>query len=299
MARRIILVALILLLSVNVPLLGTSCSKEPEMTLSDIYEKVKPAVVAFAIVNEQDTNVNFQIFGSGFCVDPSGIIVTARHVITDYYEYWLKSPLPQYHTELMQPIQQPDFRVVFFRKVSNKYEALWVPVVNFIFPFLGDHPEDDVAVVRIPKSPSYWGSEYTYLTLGDINGLREGDEVAVSGYPLKWPLVSQLADLSEGIISRIDARIGDNGTWEVTKLQLDITVNAGNSGGPAFVTKSGKVIGLVSQERLIPLPVVPDELKSLMAIPAGLSYYIPSETISKAISALKSAELNKGNTEKP
>lgn len=261
------------------------------MSLPDTYEKVKLAVAAIALVEERDTEVDFRIFGTGFCVDPSGVVVTARHVIRDYYREILKAPLPHSHLEAKTPIRKPSFSVVFFRKGIDKFEALYTEVINFILPFEGDHPEDDVAVLRIPKCPEFWGTGYPHLELGDLSSARPGEEVAIAGYPLRFDLTdSRSVDLNRGIIGRIDEKIGDDKRWQITKLVLDITANPGNSGGPVFETDFGGVLGLVSAERPRDLPKAPTKFKGLFQIPAGLVYCIPSAVVAKAISALESAE---------
>ena len=267
------------------------------MGLPDVYERIKPAVVAIALVEERGTKTNFRIFGSGFCVDSSGIIVTARHVVTRYYEDILKAPLPRSHREARVPIQKPGFQVVFFRKESDRYGSIFASPMNYILPLEGDAPEDDVAALRMPSCPDIWGTGYPYLELGDLSRVREGDEIATSGYPLRWDLSgSRLPDLSKGIISRVDEKLGSEKKWEITKLVLDIRINPGNSGGPVFETQSGSVLGLISQERVRDPAMMPNRLKGLFKIPAGIAYCIPSGIISKAISVLEYAERSSGNT---
>lgn len=279
------------------------------MGLQDSYEKVKPAVVAIAIVEEDGSKVKFRIFGSGFCVDPNGLVVTARHVVTGYYE-WLRAPLPKSHPVAMTHITQPSFRAVFFQRGSEGYIARWTPVMKFLLPFEGDEPEYDVAILRILKDPKL---AYPYLQLDDLLTVREGREVAISGYPLRTDLVdSRLPDVSKGIISRVDQKIGEDKRWETTRLVLDITANPGNSGGPVFETNSGRVLGLVSEEKLqeplefsdtlresiAELPAqfekvfknIIGELASLVQVPTGIIYCIPSSLISRALSAFKAAE---------
>lgn len=261
------------------------------MSLADIYAKIKPAVVAIARIEEQ-SDKPFRIYGSGFCIDPDGIIVTARHVITGYYEQVMKAPVPKHHNKFKKPIKRPDFFVVFFRKESKQYGAVYSKPQAYVFPLEGEHPEDDVAVLRMPKCPSLWGNAWPCLRLGDLRGIREGDDVATCGYPLKWePVDSTFPDLSKGIISRIDEKFDKDNKWEVTKLVLDININPGNSGGPVFETRSGKVLGLVSSERIRDPDEIPSPLRGLFQIPTGIVFCIPLGLIDKAISALKSAEM--------
>lgn len=276
---------------------GEEATRVPTLTLglSEIYPGVKPAVVAIALVQRVGGKVDYSPFGSGFCVDPDGIIVTARHVITDYYEA-KGTPLPKFHTESSGPIPHPDFRVVFVRKMSSGFEAMDVPVINWISPLAGDHPEDDVAVLRITRCPEKWGAQYHCVQLGDLSTAREGDEVATCGYPLRpQPIRSMNSELSKGIISRIDEQFGADKKWKVTKLVLDINVNPGNSGGPVFETRSGKVMGLVSYTVQDP-EMIPEELRESLIIPTGIVYCVPVEDLDKAIAALKSAESTSADT---
>jgi hypothetical protein len=47
----------------------------------DILERVKKATVAVAYLNATDSDEPFIIVGSGFCIDPAGIVITCRHVV--------------------------------------------------------------------------------------------------------------------------------------------------------------------------------------------------------------------------
>ncbi len=261
------------------------------MPLADIYKKIKPAVAAIAIVEEHKDGTHFRIFGTGFCVDPNGIVVTARHVITEYYKEWLKAPLPKIGAEGEIDIKEPDFHVIFFRKERGSYGAVHAPPTTYVLPCEGAAPEDDVAVLRMPKCPGYWGTGWPSLELGNMSGVREGDEIATSGYPLKWePISSSLPDLSKGIVSRIEEMPVGKDEWKVTKLVLDIRINPGNSGGPVF-DRNGRVLGLISSERVRDPDNMPDSLKGLFNIPTGIVYCIPSPVLAREVSALKTVEV--------
>ena len=52
------------------------------MTIPSIYSKVKEATVALAVLKEGDPQRPFEIVGSGFCVDLSGIVITCAHVLS-------------------------------------------------------------------------------------------------------------------------------------------------------------------------------------------------------------------------
>jgi len=254
------------------------------VNLADIYEKVKPALVAFVIEEQKGTDIIYNIFGSGFCVDSDGIIVTAAHVITDYYKSFTGSPLPPIHPKVGQPIEPPKFRIVFFRKEKSAYgSVVIIPTELFI------DSDNDIAVLGIPKCPDYWGNKWPHLELGDISRVCEGDEIATSGFPLKWrlPKRGSLPELSKGIVSAVVELPVGNNNWQTTKLVLDININPGNSGGPVFETRFGKVLGLVSKEVVRPPDQIPKSLESLFRIPTGIVYCVASGLVTRAVSELK------------
>jgi S1-C subfamily serine protease len=57
------------------------------MTLPDVYEQVRPAIVAFIsrlVVHKKGDAPAFpSIIGTGFFIDPRGIVATNRHVIDE------------------------------------------------------------------------------------------------------------------------------------------------------------------------------------------------------------------------
>jgi len=96
----------------------------------------------------------------------------------------------------------------------------------------------DLALLR-PTSPQ----NVPKVALADMNAVRVGEEVLFAGYPLDaaMPLTfhkAMVAFIGHRAFPPIIQR-------EVACLQLDGSVNLGNSGGPVF-NREGKVIGVVS-----------------------------------------------------
>lgn len=171
------------------------------------YDRVDAAVVRiFSIGNVEVARVQGQSVardlgnphgghGSGLLIDASGLIVTAKHVVTDAH-------------------------VVVVRIPGD--ERVYPAVVVY------EDPEHDVAVLRIPHG------SYTTLPLpaGSVP-LRVRETVDAVGYPLDPTRMHPQS--SRGIIA---------GLLPSGELQLDMSVNPGNSGGP-LLDGEGRVVGLV------------------------------------------------------
>lgn len=69
----------------------------------NILERVKKATVAVAYLGTVDSEEPFTILGSGFCIDPSGIVITCRHVV----EAFMSKTVAQQITEA-QPSKTPN-----------------------------------------------------------------------------------------------------------------------------------------------------------------------------------------------
>lgn len=93
-------------------------------------------------------------------------------------------------------------------------------------------PKQDLAIIKLP------GTEYDCIPLNSKNDMGVGSEVYAFGSPVSLELSNSI---SRGIVSGI-RYIKDK---KLTLLQIDNSINGGNSGGP-LVNKSGEVIGVVS-----------------------------------------------------
>lgn len=101
--------------------------------------------------------------GSGSFIDPSGYIVTNRHVIEDANRI---------------SVQIPDGRVL--SAITVRFSELF-----------------DVAILKVD------GSGFPVLTLGDSDSVQQGQEVIVIGYPRASALGSETATVTRGIVSAL------------------------------------------------------------------------------------------------
>lgn len=108
--------------------------------------------------------------------------------------------------------------------------------------------KSDIAILKIgAQSPAY-------VQLGYYDNLEVGEEIGFIGFSLNTGIASQL--IHQGLVSAkgVDA----NGSKIFT---INAFVNKGNSGGPVFSAKTGRVLGIVSarqrdvsSEKFINLP---------------------------------------------
>ena len=153
--------------------------------------------------------------GSGFIIDPSGIILTNRHVVAD--------PHAEYTAVLD-----------FAQKHSSDDEG-----EKYKIEILAKDPINDVAVLKINKK------NLPVIELGDSSKLELGQTVIAIGNTLGIFRNT----VSTGVISGLSRYITafnalDNRSQRLRGLiQTDAAINPGNSGGPLIDIK-GKAIGI-------------------------------------------------------
>ncbi|GGI56986.1 2-alkenal reductase [Winogradskyella haliclonae] len=178
--------------------------------LSEVYNKVSPAVVAIFTQEETltTTNDNKTVvstkngLGSGFMIT-NKLVVTAAHVV-----------------------KVPEKLIVQFSdgetipaKVVTSYEAADIALIELFIPKIN-------AVT---------------VSFGDSGSMKIGNQVFVVGVPLGVGF-----SMSSGYISAFKKEsLGENPFTTTDFIQTDAAINQGNSGGPMFNLK-GEVIGIVS-----------------------------------------------------
>ena len=188
----------------SIELLSSIIPTSGQLTLPELFDGANPAVVAISTEvtgrNAFGRVVTFPSSGSGFFVSSDGYIVTNDHVIENANSI----------TVLL-------------------YDGRVIPAT-----VVGRDPDSDIAVIRIE------GTNYPFLSFGNSDTLRVGEQVAAIGNPL-----GELANsMTVGHISALNRDINIDGTSH-NKIQTDAAVNRGNSGGP-LLNLYGEVIGVVS-----------------------------------------------------
>lgn len=160
-----------------------------------ITELVKSSVNSVVLIVWTHGNNDSETFGSGFVVSPDGKIVTNHHVIAG----------------------ARSATVIMNNGAYFKVDGV-----------LGDDPEHDLAVIKVP------GKNLPSLSLADSDNLSVGDYVLAIGSPEEWE-----NSVSDGIISGIRQDKGK--TW----IQTTAPASHGNSGGPLLLM-DGKVAGVLT-----------------------------------------------------
>lgn len=246
--------------------------------LVHVYRKIKPAVAAIGMIAAVGEQTHLIIAGTGFCVDPRGIIVTCRHV----FEEFQKNFIPKFQEQLDEMLSRPNeiirgelmpIKALFFFEDGNRLGLLEVMIKDVL-----SDVDIDIAILR--ANAKYFrkeGEPYPSIRMGDSNTLKEGQDVAACGFPYGYHLhvasSSANASLSTGVVSAIiPAPVVLQASPEDCKsFQLDMTINPGNSGGPVFRSGDGEVVGVVSS------------VFTSHEVPIGISFGIPINHAKAAI----------------
>ena len=176
------------------------------MKPAEIYEKNVPAIVG--IYNES-TSSGYNVFGQRSTIASSGtgfIISSDGEILTNYH-------------------------------VVAGAQTLTVTLhdgAQYPATVLGYEAESDIALIKIDASG------LPTVTLGESSSLAVGDEVVAIGNPLGELTYS----LTVGYVSAKERAVNTDGT-PINMMQLDATINSGNSGGPLFDI-CGNVVGIIS-----------------------------------------------------
>ena len=188
-----------------------SSSDDGSLTISEAFEKVKPAVVTISTKSIQEImgglySQEVQGLGSGFIINEDGYILTNYHVISG----------------------STDVKVL----LSNGKEAA-AKVVNY-------DSSMDIAMLKLEDGTEIPG----VAELGDSDALYPGQDVIAIGTPLSKEFAQTL---TKGVVSAVGRQVGSESGNTLEVIQTDAAINSGNSGGPLVNTK-GQVIGINSMK---------------------------------------------------
>lgn len=185
---------------------------QDENVVINVVKDSSPSVVSIAISQvtlkrgeglvDEVNNI-----GTGFIVDPNGIIVTNQHVVSDTLA---------------------TYKVITGE--GDEYEI--VEIVR--------DDSNDIAIIKIDAT------QLPVLSLGDSDALVVGQSVIAIGTPLGEYAGSVTTGVISGLNRSVTTSSGWFGSTTKTYenvIQTDAAVNSGNSGGPLINTE-GKVIGI-------------------------------------------------------
>lgn len=193
----------------------------PAVVRSEAPATPVPSLVD-AVARTRDAVVNLgteRTLGAGVIVDPSGLVVTNYHVIADA----LGGP------RRLGP-GTPSTPAVTARFEDGRVLSAVILVADSV---------EDLAILRLQPGAD---ERFVAVPLGESASLAVGQEVFAIGNPFGLN-----HSVSRGIISALD-RTEVLRNRKLPLVQLDASVNLGNSGGPLF-DLSGSLIGIVTLRR--------------------------------------------------
>ena len=173
--------------------------------------------------------------GSGFVFTPYGHVLTNHHVVEEEAFEVIVEGRP---VEGKMSVDRVEVVLPAFADGGSSPRSLALPAsVEAVDPDL------DLAVLSVA------GAELPYLALGDSEVVGQGQSVRAYGFPFgrkveigmaSLPDIAPSVSVSSGSVAA--RRQGDSG--ETAFLQVNATVNPGNSGGP-LVDEEGYVLGVI------------------------------------------------------
>jgi S1-C subfamily serine protease len=227
--------------------------------LADTIVRLKPSVVLVGTYEATDSP-RFTFRGSGFVVGAGNTAITNAHVLPD------PGAANTGSKQLM----------VRTWTAPNKWSERPAKLISV------DRPHD-LALL------GFDGPVVNPVKLSSVP-LREGSSIAFMGFPIGGALgfshVTHRATISALTSVALPAPSSANlNSRNITQLragafnlmQLDGTAYPGNSGGPAFDTETGEVVGVIN------MVLLKGTKESAMAQPSGISYAIPVEAVSRLL----------------
>jgi len=215
-------------------------------------ERVKASVVAVGSF-QRTRSPAFRFLGTGFAVGDGATIATNAHV--------LPATLDAEKLETIAILVPGPGRTAQVR-----------PAVRG-----ATDPAHDLALLRVEGAP------LPALAVRDSDGVREGEAVLFTGFPIgnvlgPYPATHRgmIAAITPIAIpppssSQLDTRaIRQLASGAFPVFQLDATAYPGNSGSPVYAPATGEVIGVVN------MVFVKGSKESALTQPSGITYAIPS-----------------------
>jgi S1-C subfamily serine protease len=220
--------------------------------LPDTIDSIRSSIVAVGIIDKQGRGIKTSFYGTGFVVGDGSRIVTNYHVYRS-----------------IEKLLKERGRLAVF---SGRGESAKIHEVRLERSDIGH----DLALFHLNRG------RLAPMRLADNEMLREGQDVAFTGFPIGMVL-GLYPVTHRGVISAITPIvIPANSAKKLTAAQikrirnerfkvyqLDGTAYPGNSGSPVYKVDSGKVVGVINSV------FVKGTKEAALKDPSGITYAIP------------------------
>jgi serine protease Do len=239
------------------------CAAGARAALEDLITAAKPSLVAVGIFNPT-ASPRFGFRGSGFVAGQGNWVVTNAHVLPE---------------TLPAGGAAGDLAVVL-PSADGKGENAQLRRATL----LRLDRTRDLALLRIDGAP------LPTLPLADAGSVREGQAIAIMGFPIGGALgytpvthrgivasitaIALPAPTAQGLNPQAVNRLRQ-GSFDI--YQLDATAYPGNSGGPVLDVASGKVMGVIN------MVLVKGSKETALSQPTGISYAIPVRFVAELL----------------
>lgn len=188
--------------------------------MRELADFLRPRVVKIvlpAAVGQQSG----EAVGSGFLVSRNGHILTCWHCVARFSIDESGFLQYEYPSNIVVRWNNSEYRATIAHRSSS------------------DRPyTTDFAVLKINTT-----SDTPFLSLGSYGDVRQGDQVYFMGYPF----ASSELYFGAGHIAAMHQRRSDqNRMVQYDVMELDASINKGNSGGPLLHLPTRKVIGIIA-----------------------------------------------------
>ncbi len=249
-----------LALTTAIPTTRVASAQDASATIA----RVKLSVVAVGTF-ERTRSPSFQFRGTGFVVDDGTLVVTNAHVMPPALD---GDRLEQ--VAILVP-QHTGTKATF-------REARMIAMDT----------STDLALLRIGGAP------LPALRIGDSDGVKEGQSILMTGFPIGSVLGphpathrGMIAAITPIVIpqphsGRLDPKVVRrlaSGPFDV--LQLDATAYPGNSGSPVYDPATGTVLGIVN------MVFVKGTKETALTQPSGITYAVPSKRLLELIGQVR------------
>ncbi len=265
------------------------------MDLPDTIEAVRPCVAqvsatVFGLPEEElarygTKSVLSRPLGTAFVVSSDALVVTARHVLEAARA--LPGQFPNGSVHVGIGLAYPNSE-----NVRGNFNVVGYEVLE-------EDSRNDLALLRMDRNPLS-GELITGISINDVpleplfgvarlrpERPRDGEPIAISGYPLGEPVLLTNAGIVASSWSVTVEHVADPSFPGVTIPELrdtylgDVQSNPGNSGGPVYAS-DGSVIGVLVAGKLAPViggdqPAVVDGVQ--LSADAGLSVIVPVQKV--------------------